>query len=133
MCEKKTNLEILTQPETEAYAESQKQTHRVPREGLEVWKRGTEAGRECKQDLLHACVCVCVCVRERERERVLDTRFRGRENGARGYEKERVGAVCDHRRDAWGLVHKPVGEAPGETSEEARVRAGRQVCGQTTW
>lgn len=62
MCGKKPNLEILTDPETEARTEIQKQIHRVPREGLAVWERATEAGRECKRDLMCGCVCMCACV-----------------------------------------------------------------------
>lgn len=52
---RKRQTDILTDPETEAHTEMcQKQTHRASREGLEVWKRATEAGRACKRDL----VCV---------------------------------------------------------------------------
>ena len=58
----KDKLRDLTVPGTEAHPEVQKQTHRVLREGLEVWKRATEAGGGGKRDPVCVCVCVHVCV-----------------------------------------------------------------------
>lgn len=51
----------------------------------------------------------------------------------RDYETDRVGSMCDHERDAWGLARVPKKETPGgRLQERPQLCEGWRggVCGQ---